>query len=136
MQDICLDLKSKVPIYIQIREQLRLMIVTGKFPEGSQMPPVRDLAQELLINPNTVSKAYQELEREGYIHTQRGMGTFVSNREADKVTEEAGAYAERLAEEMVGRLMELGLKGEEIRELVKKILDSRTTDESAEDTKT
>ena len=65
MANIHLNLRSKVPIYIQIRDQLRLMIATSELKEGEQMPPVRDLATDLLINPNTVAKAYHELERRG-----------------------------------------------------------------------
>jgi GntR family transcriptional regulator len=125
--NICLDLKSKVPIYIQVRDQLRLMIVTGELPEGAQMPPVRDLAQELLINPNTVSKAYQELERDGYIFTQRGMGTYISKRDLRPQAEVGQeAHASKIAEELVTRMMEFGMKPDQIRELVDRILSGKS----------
>lgn len=127
MTNICLDLKSKVPIYIQVRDQLRLMIVTGELPEGAQMPPVRDLAQELLINPNTVSKAYQELERDGYIFTQRGMGTYISKRDLRPQAEVGQeAHASKIAEELVTRMMEFGMKPDQIRELVDRILSGKS----------
>ena len=122
MVNIHLNLKSKVPIYIQIRDQLRLMIATNELKESEQMPPVRDLAAELLINPNTVAKAYHELEREGYIHTQRGMGTFVSERKEGETGGDEDAHASRMVRDMVTRLLSLGLTPDEIMELVEATL--------------
>ena len=98
------------------------MIATGELKEGAQMPPVRDLAGELLINPNTVAKAYHELEREGYIFTQRGMGTFVSNRDDRQSEATDDAHAKNLIRDMVTRLLDLGLSPEEIMELVEATL--------------
>jgi len=121
---ISLDLKSKIPIYIQIRDQLRLMIMTGELGPGKQMPPVRDLAIDLLINPNTVSKAYQDLDREGLIYTKRGMGTFVSEREGDSAKKLELGMANDLAMEFVGRLLDMGLSGDEIRLLVDEKLET------------
>jgi len=121
---ISLDLKSKIPIYIQIRDQLRLMIMTGELGPGKQMPPVRDLAMELLINPNTVSKAYQDLDREGLIYTKRGMGTFVSEREGDVAKKLELGMANDLTMEFVGRLLDMGLSADEIRLLVDEKLET------------
>ncbi len=124
MVDICLDLKSKVPIYVQIRDQLRLMIATGELAEGAQMPAVRNLAHQLLINSNTVAKAYHELEAEGYIHTQRGMGTFVSKNASSLSEAQKETHAEEVVAELVTRLSNLGLKPDDIRSLVDRILKS------------
>lgn len=124
MLKIDLKPKSRVPIYVQIRDQLRLMIATGELKEGEQMPPVRDLASELSINPNTVAKAYHELEREGYIYTQRGMGTFVSNRKVDRPGDEEIVHAEEILKDTIIRLLDLGLLQDEIREMVDSILSS------------
>jgi len=122
MSNIDLDLKSKVPIYIQIRDQLRLLIATGELKQGDQMPPVRDLAGDLLINPNTVSKAYQDLEREGYIHTRRGMGTFVTERTADEGEPVDQAHAEQMTREFVTRMSALGMNSAEIRKILDDVL--------------
>lgn len=72
-----LDPKSGVPIYIQLKEGLKSLIIKGAYPAGSQLPTVRQLAVELRINSNTVARSYTELEREGIISTQQGRGTFV-----------------------------------------------------------
>ena len=124
MKNITLDLRSKVPIYIQIRDQLRLIIATGELEPGKQVLPVRDLASELLINPNTVAKAYQELEREGYIHTRRGMGTFVTERPDIAIRTSDKTHAADLVRETVTRLLDLGLDTDEIRKLVEDTLET------------
>lgn len=73
------SLDSNRPIYLQLREELELMIVTGRYPPGSQLPGVRILAQEAAVNPNTMQKALQELEREGLVFAQRTSGRFVTD---------------------------------------------------------
>ena len=122
MKEIELDLKSKIPIYIQIRDQLKLKIATGELKQGAQVMPVRDLAQMLLINPNTVAKAYHELEHDGYIHTQRGMGTFVSNR-AEKISKFViDDEVDKVVRGIVRQLTDLGMSKEMIRKKVEEIL--------------
>lgn len=74
------DPHSGVPIYVQLRDQIKKGVASGQLKPGEQLPSVRELALTLTINPNTVSKVYQELEREGVIQTARGLGTFVSRR--------------------------------------------------------
>jgi DNA-binding transcriptional regulator YhcF (GntR family) len=69
---------DRTPIYTQIMDLVKRRIAVGELKVGQQLPSVRDLAQQVVVNPNTVQKAYLELEREGYVATQRGMGTFVS----------------------------------------------------------
>ena len=71
--------KSVVPIWIQIRKRLVYLISAGKFERGEKLPSVRELSVELGVNYNTVNKVYQDLERDGYIYTQRGRGTFVTD---------------------------------------------------------
>jgi len=67
-----------MPIYHQIRQQIKHLIASGRLRPGDELPPVRSLAQQLLINPNTVVRAYRELEVEGLIYKRRGAGTYVS----------------------------------------------------------
>ena len=73
-----LDPRSGVPIYRQIQDQVRFGVASGLLSAGEQLPTVRALAVELSVNPNTVIKAYSELEREGLLTTEQGSGTFVS----------------------------------------------------------
>lgn len=76
---ILLDYKDRRPIYEQIIEKFQQMILCGVLQPGEPMPSVRGLAVELSLNPNTVQRAYQELERNGYIYTVKGKGSFVSD---------------------------------------------------------
>ncbi len=68
-----------VPIYLQIANQVKHLCASGKLKSGDELPPVRTLGEQLLVNPNTVARAYRELEREGVLLTRRGAGTYVSD---------------------------------------------------------
>lgn len=78
---IIIDYKDTSPIYEQVVEKFQTLIVKGVLEQDSQMPSVRSLAAELSINPNTIQKAYAELERRGFIYTVKGRGSFVSDVE-------------------------------------------------------
>src|SRR6476469_9246215 len=83
---------SGVPIYLQLMEQVRHSIETGALRPGEQLPGIRPLAEELVINPNTVAKAYRELEHEGVIELRHGAGAFVSTpAQPKKVTDKLRA---------------------------------------------
>ena len=75
---IVIDYKDSRPIYEQVVEKFQTLIVKAVIPADSQMPSVRNLAMELSINPNTIQKAYAELERRGFVYTIKGRGCFVS----------------------------------------------------------
>lgn len=75
-----IDRKSPIPIYAQLKEQIKFAIETGQFCEGDRLPTVRQYAVDLMINLNTVRKVYGELEEEGYISTHQGKGTFVTGK--------------------------------------------------------
>ncbi|KPV44738.1 GntR family transcriptional regulator [Alicyclobacillus ferrooxydans] len=77
MSDWSLDGSSGVPLYVQLRQQIISRIITGEWPPGFQLPTVRQLAVDVRINVNTVSKVYSQVEQEGFIVTQKGKGTFV-----------------------------------------------------------
>ena len=68
-----------VPIYQQIVNQIKYLVASGRLATGEQLPPVRNLAELLLVNPNTVARAYRELESAGVLSTRRGAGVFISN---------------------------------------------------------
>ena len=73
-----LNYRDAKPIYEQIKEGLRKLVVSGALSAGDKLPSVRELASQLAINPNTIQRAYRELENEGYIYTLVGKGTFVA----------------------------------------------------------
>ena len=84
---ITIDYKDKRPIYEQIIEKIRQLILRGILKKDDAIPSVRSLALELSINPNTIQKAYQELERMGYIYSVKGRGSFI--KDSELVVEEA-----------------------------------------------
>ena len=92
---IRLDYRDARPIYEQVRDGLRSLMVTGVLAAGEKLPSVRSLATELAINPNTIQRAYAELETEGYIYSVAGRGSFVSAGD--------GEHLRRIAE-LTGRL--------------------------------
>ncbi len=79
---ISIDYQDRRPIYEQIVARYEMLILTGVLQEDEQLPSVRQMAQELSINPNTIQKAYSILEHDGYIYTVRGRGNFVSGSSA------------------------------------------------------
>jgi GntR family transcriptional regulator len=84
--DFRLDATSGVPIYRQIQDMVHLGVASGKLRPGEQLPTVRALAVELAVTPNTVIRAYTELEREGVVTTEQGTGTFVATKARDTLT--------------------------------------------------
>ena len=86
---IAINYRDPRPIYEQIQAELRRLMLTGALPPGSRLPSVRELAGQLAINPNTIQRAYNELEAEGYIYSVAGEGSFVSGTaDADAVRRE------------------------------------------------
>ena len=81
-----IDINSRIPIYVQLKQAIKLAIATDKYLPGSQLPTVRQLAVQLKINPNTVSRVYLELESEEVLTTRQGKGTFVRDHPELNVT--------------------------------------------------
>lgn len=103
MIEFKLDLKSGVPFHRQIVDQIRYGIASGRLLPGEQLPTVRDLAVQLQVNPNTVRKAYSELEILDVLDTQQGTGTFVSHREVDIGDAEKRRMLKQICDELVAR---------------------------------
>lgn len=95
---IVLDYRDSRPLYQQVKDSLRRMMLTGLLEPGEKLPSVRSLATQLAINPNTIQRAYAELEAEGYIYSVAGRGSFVSAGD--------GEHLRRIAE-LTGRLVPL-----------------------------
>ena len=113
---IIIDYKDTRQIYEQIVDKFKTLILHGVLQADEQMPSVRSLAMELSINPNTIKKAYAELERQGYIYTVKGRGNFVSGD--GRLVEERKCECIQKILELAKELMEIGMtKIELIREI-------------------
>ena len=106
-----------VPIYLQLMEQVKHAIETGALRAGDQLPGIRPLAEELVINANTVAKAYRELEHEGVIELRHGAGAFVAGSAGASKPADRFRGAQPLVASAVERLRARGLSDEEIRRL-------------------
>jgi GntR family transcriptional regulator len=108
---------SDEPIYLQVVRQISQVIARGDLVNGDKLPPVRKLATELVINPNTVARAYSELERQGLVVTKTGSGTFVSDPKLRKTdAANINALAERM-DSLITRGLNLGIKARDLTEL-------------------
>lgn len=118
-----IDMRSRTPIYEQIIDSIKELVVKGVIIPGEKLPSVRDMAKDMTLNPNTVQKAYQELERQGIISTLRGKGTFISLdiKVNDKIQKQT-----KLVEELKKIVVEaiyLDLSKNELVEYIKNIYD-------------
>jgi GntR family transcriptional regulator len=111
-----LDLHSGVPVYRQIIDQVLGGIAAGTLPAGYQLPTVRQVAVDLSINPNTVVRAYRELEIRGVLETQQGTGTFISQQKVKHDEVERQRRLTQLVSEFVSRAGAAGFTIEELQE--------------------
>lgn len=109
-----LDGHSGVPVYRQLIDQVQGAIATGVLKPGDQLPTVRLVAVELAINPNTVSRAYREMEIRGILDTQQGTGTFIADRQTEPTREELQRQLSQLVGEFVSRAGAAGLTVDEL----------------------
>ena len=112
-----LDYRDSRPIHQQVRDGLRRLMVTGVLQPGDQLPSVRKLATELAINPNTIQRAYTQLEAEGYVYTVSGRGTFVSEGQEQNRQRRREVTARVLP--LMAELRDLGMTREEWTDLWK-----------------
>ena len=101
--NIRLDLKSGVPFYRQIIDQVKSAIATGRLEPGDRLPTVRQLAVDCSVNPNTVSRAYTELELTGLVETHMGSGTFVGQKKVEQDEVERRRILDQISQEFLSR---------------------------------
>jgi len=116
-----LDGHSGVPVYRQLIDQVQGAIASGVLRPGSQLPTVRLVAVELAINPNTVMRAYREMEIRGILDTQQGTGTFIADRQAEPSQEERERKLTQLVSEFVSRAGSAGLTVSELIDALKQL---------------
>jgi len=107
--NITLNLRSDLPIYVQIVEQVRQQVATGKLKPGDQLPTVRALASDLRVNFNTVARAYRLLDEANIISTQQGRGTYILDEPPPEITQSLRiASLESLARRFLAEALQLG----------------------------
>lgn len=117
-----LDLHSGVPVYRQIIDQVRAGMASGSLAPGDQLPTVRQLAVDLAINPNTVMRAYRELELGGLLETHQGTGTFIADKKVEKNSAERDRELTQLASEFAARVGAAGFALKDLIERMRELL--------------
>lgn len=113
--NIIISTGSSTPIYKQITEQVKLAIATGRLTVSDQLPSVRALAESLVLNPNTVARAYGELAREGLIESRPGRGVFIIQKRRVFARAEGRRRLEPLLDALLGEAMAMDFTPEELR---------------------
>ncbi|MFH2006194.1 MAG: GntR family transcriptional regulator [bacterium] len=120
---IQIDVKSGVPFYRQIIDQVKSSIAMGRLEPGDRLPTVRQLAVDLSINPNTVSRAYTELELTGLVETQMGSGTFVGQKKVEQDDVERRRILDQICQEVLARASTHGFSLEDVMNSLKQRKD-------------
>jgi GntR family transcriptional regulator len=116
------NIRSNVAVYVQIENQVRFAVASGKLKAGDQLPSVRELSERLNINPNTVAKAYRDLEVMGYLYTRRGMGVFINKGVSDKCKDDCRRSILSRLYEVLLEAKAAGLATGDIKDSVQRIL--------------
>jgi GntR family transcriptional regulator len=117
-----LDLHSGVPVYRQIIDQVRSGLASGSLNAGDQLPTVRQLAVDLSINPNTVLRAYRELELGGFLETHQGTGTFIADKKLERNSAERDRQLTQMAGEFAARAGAAGFSLEDLIDRLREML--------------
>lgn len=112
------------PIYAQLVETIRLGIVSGRYPPGSKLPSVRELAAEAAVNPNTMQKALSELESTGLVYTQRTSGRFIT-QDVDRIELARRQLARRQLEDFLTSMHRLGYDDQRTLEILRDLMQER-----------
>ena len=119
--DITINLADGVPIYRQIANQVRYLAASGLLAPGEELPPIRTLALQLKVTPNTVVRAYDELEAAGVIHKRRGAGTYVSEGQSRLADRERQRIIEQRVDALLAEAYHLNFTADELM----RVLDER-----------
>jgi GntR family transcriptional regulator len=121
--DLKIDTNNGAPIYLQIVEQIKRSVAMGRLKPEEGLPSVRQLAMDLTINPNTVARAYLELEHEGVIYKRQGQGTFVAAEGVDASRRERQKAVAAMLERAIVEAVESGMTPGEIGELYRLVME-------------
>jgi GntR family transcriptional regulator len=112
-----IDFNSSVPVYRQVIQAIKLEMLSGRLQQGNQLPPIRELAKILKLNPNTVAKAYYNLEEEGFVESKRGSGNWV-NYKNNKLDNLRKGMIEDEVKGFLERVFSLGASIEDVKNLI------------------
>lgn len=115
-----ISLNDGVPIYRQIVNQIKYLVASGKIRPGDELPPIRTLAEQLTVTPNTIVKAYGELEDEGVLFKRRGAGTYVAELKSPLARKEQRRILEQRADALLTDAVQLNFTFEEVLEVLNK----------------
>ena len=118
-----IDFSSPMPIYRQLIYMIKLEILSGRLNDGDQLPPIRELAKILKLNPNTVAKAYYTLDEEGFIESKRGSGNWVNYKKIKLDSLRKGMVEDEF-KSFLERVTSLGASLEDIKKLIKRYSDN------------
>jgi GntR family transcriptional regulator len=118
---------DNIPIYIQIMNYIKRKIITEELKRGDKLPSVRELAESINVNPNTVQRAYQELEREGVAYSQRGLGRYITEDE-EKIKLLRSEMADEIIKTFIDGMCKLGYSSEEMFHILEKRLEKGCAD--------
>ena len=122
-----LDLRSGVPVYRQIMDQVLGAMASGRLASGDQLPTVRQLAVDLSINPNTVIRAYRELEIRGFLDTHQGSGTFITPQPVQQDNEERQRKLDAIVSDAIARAGAEGFTAQQVLDRLRELLDEQKT---------
>ena len=122
-----LDLRSGVPVYRQIMDQVLGAMASGRLGGGDQLPTVRQLAVDLSINPNTVIRAYRELEIRGFLDTHQGSGTFITAQPVQQDNEERRRKLDAIVSDAIARAGAEGFTAQQVLDRLQELLDEQKT---------
>jgi GntR family transcriptional regulator len=125
-----IDLGGHVPIYLQIADAVRAAVAAGIYRPGDMLPSLRNMATEVHVNPNTVQRAYDELERDGLVYSQRGKGLFVAERAEACAQSLTGDGVRRALDEAIRVGQTAGMTAEQLREIFQAALERVAPDGS------
>lgn len=126
---IKIEPKSFIPLYEQIKKEIKRNISLGILKSHEPLPSIRDLAAELIVNPNTVARAYRELEMEGFVYKKKAKGCYVSDSSSSLIKKERSEILNQVFDEAIGEAKRFNLKSNEVKRLFDKRL--QTSDKAA-----
>lgn len=122
-----IDSNSNVPIYLQVVAEIQAAIASGIYRPGEAVPSARDLALTLNVNPNTIQRAFDELDSLGVLETRRGLGKFVCDRGPQQATRQSRKAVRKSLEEAIQKAVDAGISHTEIQKIFKEAVKSSKT---------